>query len=68
MMLTLSQVHERSIESDFLLIVLRSLIERRKDLKYVEYLSSSTVLIDRQSGSHVCNRRLGEDIAGLSLV
>ena len=42
-MLTLSQVHERSIESDFLLIVLRSLIERRKDIKYVDHLSSSTV-------------------------
>ena len=67
-MLTLSQVHERSIESDFLLIVLRSLIERRKDLKYVDYPPSSTILIVCQSGSHVCNRRLGEDIQGLSLV
>jgi len=43
-MFTLSQVHERSIESDFLLIVLRSLIERRKDLKYVDCLSSFTVI------------------------
>ncbi len=68
MTLTLSQVHERSIESDFLLIVLRSLIERRKDLKYVDYPPSSTILIDRQSDSHVCDRRLGEDIQGLSLV
>jgi HrpA-like RNA helicase len=44
MVLTLSQVHERSIESDFLLIVLRLLIERRKDLKYIDHLSSFDVI------------------------
>ena len=35
------EVHERSIESDFLLIVLKSLIQQRKDLKVV--LMSATV-------------------------
>lgn len=35
------EVHERSIESDFLLIVLKSLLEQRKDLKVV--LMSATV-------------------------
>jgi ATP-dependent RNA helicase DHX29 len=29
------QVHERTIESDFLLIVLKSLLAQRSDLKYV---------------------------------
>jgi len=31
--IVIDEVHERSIESDFLLIVLRSLLEQRKDLK-----------------------------------
>lgn len=35
------EVHERSIESDFLLIVLKSLVEQRKDLKVV--LMSATL-------------------------
>ena len=35
------EVHERSIESDFLLIVLKSLLEQRKDLKVV--LMSATL-------------------------
>lgn len=33
--LVLDEVHERSIDSDFLLIVLRKLMERRRDLKSV---------------------------------
>lgn len=39
--LVLDEVHERSIDSDFLLIVLKKLIKRRKDLKVV--LMSATV-------------------------
>ncbi|KAI1866741.1 uncharacterized protein JN550_007594 [Neoarthrinium moseri] len=39
--LVLDEVHERSIESDFLLIVLKKLLELRKDLKVV--LMSATV-------------------------
>lgn len=39
--LVLDEVHERSIESDFLLIVLKKLLARRKDLKVV--LMSATV-------------------------
>ncbi|KAH8200147.1 hypothetical protein TruAng_005659 [Truncatella angustata] len=39
--LVLDEVHERSIESDFLLIVLKKLLNRRKDLKVV--LMSATV-------------------------
>lgn len=35
------EVHERSIESDFLLIVLKSLVQQRKDLKVV--LMSATI-------------------------
>ena len=31
--LTFLQVHERTIESDFLLIVLKSLLSQRSDLK-----------------------------------
>ncbi|KAF9512352.1 hypothetical protein BS47DRAFT_1330374 [Hydnum rufescens UP504] len=37
----IDEVHERSIESDFLLIVLKSLIEQRKDLKVI--LMSATL-------------------------
>lgn len=33
--LVLDEVHERSIDSDFLLIVLKKLLVRRKNLKYV---------------------------------
>jgi len=32
---SIRQVHERTIESDFLLIVLKSLLAQRSDLKYV---------------------------------
>ncbi|KAK1754041.1 ATP-dependent RNA helicase DHX29 [Echria macrotheca] len=39
--LVLDEVHERSIDSDFLLIVLKKLLQRRKDLKVV--LMSATV-------------------------
>ena len=35
------QVHERSIDSDFLLIILRRLMQRRKDLRVL--LMSATV-------------------------
>ena len=45
--LVLDEVHERSIDSDFLLIVLKRLLERRKDLKVV--LMSATVDADRFS-------------------
>lgn len=38
------QVHERSIDSDFLLIVLKELLKRRKDLKLV--LMSATINAD----------------------
>ena len=41
------EVHERSIESDFLLIVLKSLLEQRKDLKVV--LMSATLDADKIS-------------------
>jgi ATP-dependent RNA helicase DHX29 len=45
--LVLDEVHERSIDSDFLLIVLKKLITRRKDLKVV--LMSATVDAERFS-------------------
>ncbi|EPQ28968.1 uncharacterized protein PFL1_03258 [Pseudozyma flocculosa PF-1] len=43
----IDEVHERSIESDFLLIILKTLIEHRKDLKVV--LMSATVDAERIS-------------------
>lgn len=45
--LVLDEVHERTIDSDFLLIVLKKLLERRKDLKVV--LMSATVDAERFS-------------------
>ena len=45
--LVLDEVHERSIDSDFLLIVLRKLLKRRPDLKVV--LMSATVNAERFS-------------------
>ncbi|KAJ4267442.1 hypothetical protein NW762_003549 [Fusarium torreyae] len=45
--LVLDEVHERTIDSDFLLIVLKKLLIRRKDLKVV--LMSATVDADRFS-------------------
>ncbi|EPE07952.1 helicase associated domain-containing protein [Ophiostoma piceae UAMH 11346] len=45
--LVLDEVHERSIDSDFLLIVLKKLLTRRKDLKVV--LMSATVDADKFS-------------------
>lgn len=45
--LVLDEVHERSIDSDFLLIVLKKLLVKRKDLKVV--LMSATVDSDRFS-------------------
>ena len=45
--LVLDEVHERSIDSDFLLIVLKKLMIRRKDLKVI--LMSATVDADRFS-------------------
>lgn len=45
--LVLDEVHERSIESDFLLIVLKKLLTKRKDLKVV--LMSATVDSERFS-------------------
>lgn len=33
--LVLDEVHERSIDSDFLLIVLKKLLQRRRNLKFV---------------------------------
>jgi ATP-dependent RNA helicase DHX29 len=45
--LVLDEVHERSIDSDFLLIVLKRLITKRKDLKVV--LMSATVDAERFS-------------------
>ena len=45
--LVLDEVHERSIDSDFLLIVLRKLLQRRPDMKVV--LMSATVNAQRFS-------------------
>ncbi|KAH7148958.1 P-loop containing nucleoside triphosphate hydrolase protein [Dactylonectria macrodidyma] len=45
--LVLDEVHERSIDSDFLLIVLKNLMKRRRDLKVV--LMSATVDAERFS-------------------
>ena len=45
--IVLDEVHERSIDSDFLLIVLRKLLKRRSDLKVV--LMSATVNAERYS-------------------
>lgn len=33
----IDEVHERSIDSDFLLIVLREIVEVRRDLKYIPF-------------------------------
>lgn len=35
--LVLDEVHERSIDSDFMMVVLRKLLKKRKDLKYVVF-------------------------------
>jgi ATP-dependent RNA helicase DHX29 len=35
--LVLDEVHERSIDSDFLLIVLKKLLQKRKELKYAPH-------------------------------
>lgn len=55
--LVLDEVHERSIDSDFLLIVLKKLLAKRKDLKVV--LMSATVDAERFSkyfgGARVLN-------------
>ncbi|KAF9068099.1 P-loop containing nucleoside triphosphate hydrolase protein [Rhodocollybia butyracea] len=52
----IDEVHERSIESDFLLIVLKSLLEQRSDLKVV--LMSATVdaekISDYFGGRDIC--------------
>ncbi|KAH6899625.1 P-loop containing nucleoside triphosphate hydrolase protein [Thelonectria olida] len=45
--LVLDEVHERSIDSDFLLIVLKNLMKRRRDLKVI--LMSATVDAERFS-------------------
>ncbi|KAI1262662.1 helicase associated domain-containing protein [Xylariaceae sp. FL1019] len=45
--LVLDEVHERTIDSDFLLIVLKNLLEKRKDLKVI--LMSATVDAERFS-------------------
>lgn len=45
--LVLDEVHERTIDSDFLLIVLKKLLEKRKDLKVI--LMSATVDAERFS-------------------
>jgi len=45
--LVLDEVHERGIDSDFLLIVLKKLLSKRKDLKVI--LMSATVDTDRFS-------------------
>ena len=45
--IVLDEVHERTIDSDFLLIVLRKLMDRRTDLKVI--LMSATVDADRFS-------------------
>ncbi|KAK7416763.1 hypothetical protein QQX98_004955 [Neonectria punicea] len=45
--LVLDEVHERTIDSDFLLIVLKNLLKRRRDLKVI--LMSATVDADRFS-------------------
>lgn len=43
--LIIDEVHERSIDTDFLLIVLQSLLQRRPDLKVV--LMSATMNAER---------------------
>ncbi|BFZ63806.1 hypothetical protein YB2330_004938 [Saitoella coloradoensis] len=45
--LVVDEVHERSIDSDFLLIILKQLLQRRKDLKVI--LMSATVNAERFS-------------------
>lgn len=51
--LIIDEVHERSIDSDFLLLLLRSLLQKRKDLKVI--LMSATVEF---VASFRCQRRL----------
>lgn len=41
----MNKVHERTIESDFLLIVLKSLLAQRSDLKYVYVSHCRTVIL-----------------------
>lgn len=59
--LIIDEVHERSIDSDFLLIVLKEILEVRKDLKFVRalpsYLRLLTVL-HVQGHSHVRHGRV----------
>lgn len=59
--LIIDEVHERSIDSDFLLIVLKEILEVRKDLKFV--LSFSLIVLSLmslivQSHSDVSYRRV----------
>lgn len=46
--LPVSQVHERSVQSDFLLIILRDILQKRPDLRLV--LMSATVDCDKFAG------------------
>ena len=59
--LIIDEVHERSIDSDFLLIVLKEILEVRKDLKFV--LTFSLIVLSLmslmiQSHSDVSYRRV----------
>jgi ATP-dependent RNA helicase DHX29 len=59
----IDEVHERSIDSDFLLIVLREILEVRKDLKYALSLSLKLSILNSpcfffQSHPHVCHGRV----------
>lgn len=52
--LVLDEVHERSIDSDFLMIVLKKLLLRRKDLKYVGYSSPMAFIFLPPTGLSSC--------------
>lgn len=52
--LVLDEVHERSIDSDFLMIVLKKLLLRRKDLKYVGCFSPMAFVFLPSTGLSLC--------------
>lgn len=52
--LILDEVHERSIDSDFLMVVLKKLLLRRKDLKYIERSSPIIFIFLPPTGLSSC--------------
>lgn len=60
--LIIDEVHERSIDSDFLLIVLRGMLHLRRDLKCVFILHAGSADGLIQGDPHVRHGRRGQDL------